>query len=230
MKNIFIACDTSSNQVVKKIIKNSKIKSKNYKIGYKFGLEFFYSKSGRKFIEKLKVKNIWLDVKIFDIPNTSSAVIKSLKDLKNISYITVHVSGGLQMLKAIKRTTKKYNKKLKILGVTVLTSFSNSSIKKVGHTKSIKDLVRKQALLAKAAKLDGIVCSAQEIKFIKKVCKKMEIITPGIRFKSENSNDQKRVMSPEEAFKSGATSIVMGRSLVNGNIKNNIKKLIKSLN
>ena len=72
------------------------------------------------------------------------------------------------MLKAIKKATKKYNKKLKILGVTVLTSFSNSSIKKIGHTKSIKDLVRKQALLAKAAKLDGIVCSAHEIKFIKK--------------------------------------------------------------
>ena len=229
MKNIFIACDTNSTRVVKKVIKNSKIKSKNYKIGYKFGLEFFYSKNGRKFIEKSKVKNIWLDVKTFDIPNTSSAVIKSLKDLKNISYITVHVSGGLQMLRAMRKATKKYNKKLKILGVTVLTSFSNFSIKKVGHTKSIKDLVRKQALLARTAKLDGIVCSAHEIKFIKKVCKKMEIITPGIRFKGENFNDQKRVMTPVEAFKNGATSIVMGRSLVNGNIKNNIKKLIKSL-
>ena len=117
-------------------------------------------------------------------------------------------------LKAIKKAAKKYNKKLKILGVTVLTSFSNSSIKKVGHTKSIKDLVRKQALLARAAKLDGIVCSAHEIKFIKKICKKMEIITPGIRFKGENLNDQKRVMSPAEAFKNGATSIVMGRSLL----------------
>ena len=114
--------------------------------------------------------------------------------------------------------------------MTVLTRFSNFSIKKVGHTKSIKDLVRKQALLARTAKLDGIVCSAHEIKFIKKVCKKMEIITPGIRFKGENLNDQKRVMTPAEAFKNGATSIVMGRSLVNGNIKNNIKKLIKSLN
>ena len=230
MKNIFIACDTSSNQVVKKIIKNSKIKSKNYKIGYKFGLEFFYSKNGRKLIEKLKVKNIWLDVKIFDIPNTSSAVIKSLKDLKNISYITVHVSGGLQMLRAIKKATKKYNKKLKILGVTMLTSFSNSSIKKVGHTKSIKDLVRRQALLAKTAKLDGIVCSAHEIKFVKNICKKMEIITPGIRLKGQNFDDQKRVLSPKEAFKNGATSIVMGRSLIKGNIKSNIQKLFKTLN
>ena len=230
MRNIFIACDTNDIRVVKKIIKNSKIKSKKYKIGYKFGLEFFYSKQGRKFLEKLKIKNIWLDIKIFDIPNTSSAAIKSIKDLRNISYITAHVSGGLQMLRSIKKAAKKYNKKLKILGVTVLTSFSNSSIKKVGHTKSIKDLVRKQALLARSAKLDGIVCSAHEIKLIKKVCKKMEIITPGIRFKGENLNDQKRVMSPEEAFKNGATSIVMGRSLVNSNIKNNIKKLIKSLN
>tara|TARA_B100001057_G_scaffold499994_1_gene612875 strand:- start:567 stop:1259 length:693 start_codon:yes stop_codon:yes gene_type:complete len=230
MRNIFIACDTNDVRVVKKIIKNSKIKSKKYKIGYKFGLEFFYSKQGRKFLEKLKVKNIWLDIKTFDIPNTSSAAIKSLKDLKNISYITVHVSGGLQMLRAIKKTAKKYNKKLKILGVSILTSFSSSSIKKVGHTKSIKDLVRMQALLAKIAKLDGIVCSAHEIKFIKKICKNMEIITPGIRFKGENLDDQKRVMSPEEAFKNGATSIVMGRSLIKGDIKNNIQKLINSLN
>mgnify|MGYP001265871687 FL=1 len=134
------------------------------------------------------------------------------------------------MLKSIKNAAKKYNKNLKILGVTVLTSFSSSSIKKVGHTKSIKDLVKKQALLAKVAKMDGIVCSAHEIKFIKKICKRMEIFTPGIRLKGENLNDQKRVMSPNEAFKNGATSIVMGRSLIKGNIKNNIQKLVKSLN
>ena len=230
MKNIFIACDTDNIQKIKNIIRQTQFRLKEYRIGYKFGLEFFYTRNGRKFIEGLKIKNLWLDLKTFDIPNTSAASIKSIRDLKNISYVTVHVSGGLQMLKAVKKASKKYNKKLKILGVTVLTSFSNSSIKKVGHTKSIKDLVRKQALLARTAKLDGIVCSAHEIKFIKKVCKKMEIITPGIRFKGENFNDQKRVMTPAEAFKNGATSIVMGRSLVNGNIKNNIKKLIKSLN
>ena len=171
MRNIFIACDTNSVSVVKKIIKESQFKLKGYRISYKFGLEFFYSKDGRKFIEKLKVKNLWLDIKAFDIPNTSSAAIKSLKDLKNVSYITVHVSGGLEMLRAIKKIAKKYNKKLKILGVTILTSFSRSSIKKVGHTKSIKDLVKKQVILAKAAKIDGIVCSAHEIKYIKKFVK-----------------------------------------------------------
>ena len=230
MKNIFIACDTNNIQIVKKIIKYTQVKAKGYKIGYKFGLEFFYSKNGRKFIEKLKIKNIWLDLKIFDIPNTSFSAIKSLKDLKNISYVTVHVSGGIEMLNEVKKAVRKFNKKIKILGVTVLTSFSNFSIKKVGHTKSIKDLVRRQALLAKTAKLDGIVCSAHEIKFVKNICKKMEIITPGIRLKGQNFDDQKRVISPKEAFKNGATSIVMGRSLIKGNIKNNIQKLFKTLN
>ena len=229
MKNIFIACDTGSASTVKNIIKQTQIKFKDYKVGYKFGLEFFYSKNGRVFLQKLKVKNLWLDVKIFDIPNTSFAAIRSLKDLKNISCITVHISGGLEMLRAIKKAAKKYNKKLKIFGVTVLTSFSSSSIKEVGHTKSIKELVRKQVLLAKKARIDGIVCSAHEIKFVKKICKRMEIITPGIRLKGQKLNDQKRVMSPKEAFKSGATSIVMGRSLIKGNIKNNIQNLIKSL-
>ncbi len=230
MRNIFIACDTSNTKLIKKIIKNTRFKIKGYEIGYKFGIEFFYSKDGRQFIKKLKVKNLWLDKKIFDIPNTSSSAIKSLRDLKNISYITVHISGGLEMLKAVKKASKKYNRKLKILGVTVLTSFSNSSIKQIGHTKNIKDIVRKQALLAKKARIDGIVCSAHEIKFIKKICKRMEIITPGIRLRGQALDDQKRVRSPREAFKSGATSIVMGRSLIKGNIKNNIQKLIKSLN
>ena len=229
MKNIFIACDTNNIQKIKKIIKQTQFKLKEYRIGYKFGLEFFYTKNGRKFIEGLKIKNLWLDLKTFDIPNTSAASIKSIRDLKNISYVTVHVSGGLQMLKAIKKAAKKYNKKLKILGVTVLTSFSNNSIKEIGYTKSIKDLVKKQAALARKAKLDGIVCSAHEIKFIKKICKKMEIITPGIRLKGDKFNDQKRVMSPRKAFDYGATSIVMGRSLIEGNIKNNFQKLIASL-
>ena len=229
MKNIFIACDTDNIKKIKNIIRQTQLRLKEYRIGYKFGLEFFYTRNGRKFIEGLKIKNLWLDLKTFDIPNTSAASIKSIRDLKNISYVTVHVSGGLQMLKAVKKASKKYNKKLKILGVTVLTSFSNSSIKEIGYTKSIKDLVKKQALLAKKANMDGIVCSAHEIKFIKKICKKMEIITPGIRLKGDKLNDQKRVMSPKEAFDYGATSIVMGRSLIEGNIKNNFKKLIASL-
>ena len=229
MKNIFIACDTSNTKKINKIIKLSHIKSSKYKIGYKFGLEFFYTKNGRNFLSKLKTKNLWLDLKIFDIPNTSAASIVSLRDLKNISYITIHISGGIEMMRLVKKQAKKYNKNLKILGVTILTSFSNSSIKKIGHTKSIKDLVRQQAKLAKEAKLDGVVCSAYEINIVKRVSKKIKIFTPGIRLAGDKKNDQKRVMTPAEAFKNGANSIVIGRSVTAGNIKKNFQKLIKSL-
>jgi orotidine-5'-phosphate decarboxylase len=225
---IFIACDSARTSEIKKIISDSKTNKLN--IGYKIGLEFFFTANGRKFVSKLKNKEIFLDLKLNDIPNTCAAAVRSLGELKNISYLTVHINGGFEMLKAVKDASKKINKKLKILGVTVLTSFSNSSIKKIGHTKTIKNLVKKQAALAKSAKLDGIVCSGYEAIFLKKICKDMEIITPGIRLEGEKSNDQKRVMSPKDAFKNGATAIVIGRSMTRGNIKNNIQKLIKSLN
>ena len=226
-KKIFIACDTVNLKKVDQIINQSK--TNKLKISYKFGLEFFLSRDGRSFISRMKNKEIFLDLKLNDIPNTCAAAVRSLRDLKNISYLTVHVNGGLDMLKAIKKMSNKINNKIKILGVTVLTSFSNSSIKKIGHTKSIKELVKKQAKLSKLAKLDGIVCSGYEVKFIKRTCKNMEIITPGIRLPGERKQDQKRVMTPKEAFKNGATSIVIGRSITRGNIKKNIQRLVKSL-
>ena len=227
--NIFIACDTNNLSQVKTIIKQTK--NPKLKVGYKFGLEFFNSKDGRSFISKLS-KNIlvWLDLKLMDIPNTVSYAISSLKDLTNAQYLTIHASGGYEMMKAAKESAQKTNKKLKILAVTVLTSFSEKQIKEVGHTKRIKNIVMQQAALAKKAKLDGIVCSGYEAKFIKKICKGMQIITPGIRLEGDSKQDQKRVMTPKLAFKNGATGIVIGRSITKGNIKNNIKKLISSLN
>jgi orotidine-5'-phosphate decarboxylase len=225
---IFIACDTVNPKKLVEIIKLSK--NNKLKICYKVGLEFFLSPNGRSLISKIKGKEIFLDLKLNDIPNTCSAAIKSLSDLKNITYLTVHINGGLDMLRAVKKATRKFNKRLKILGVTVLTSFSNLSIKKIGYTKSIKELVKKQASLAKLAQLDGIVCSGYEAKFLKKICKNMEIVSPGIRFLGDDNGDQKRVITPKEAFRNGATSIVMGRSITKGDIKSNIQRLIKSLN
>ena len=226
--NIFIACDTPSLSKIKKIIKLTKNSSLN--IGYKFGLEFFNSKHGRSFISKLPKQHIiWLDLKLKDIPNTVSSSIHSLKDLTNVHYLTIHASGGIEMLKAAKRAAAKTNKKLKILAVTVLTSFSEKSIKQIGHTKTIKKIVIQQASLAKKAKLDGIVCSGHEAKSIKTICKKMQIITPGIRLEGDSKGDQQRVMTPSQAFQNGATGIVIGRSITNGNIKKNIQKLIASL-
>ena len=228
-KNIFfIACDTVNPKQIKKIIKDTQ--TKKLSIGYKLGLEFFYSKSGRSFLSKIdNDKIIFLDLKLNDIPNTCASAVNALKDLKNIKYLTAHISGGYEMLKAIKKSARKINKKLKILGVTVLTSLSNKGLKKTGHTKSIKKLVAQQARLAKSAGLDGIVCSGHETKIIRKICKKMEIITPGIRLAGNKTQDQKRFMTPEKAFSNGATSIVVGRSITRGNIKKNIQKIIKSL-
>ena len=159
MKNskIFIACDTVKIEKVKNII--NKTKTSKIKIGYKFGLEFINSKNGRKFLSTLKNKIIFLDLKLNDIPNTCISAVNALKDLKNIKYLTAHISGGYEMLKAIKKSSRKINKKLKILGVTVLTSLSNKDLKKTGHTKSIKKLVAQQARLAKSAGLDVIICS-----------------------------------------------------------------------
>ena len=229
MKKIFIACDTKDLKKIEKILRLSRIKSKTFKIGYKFGLEFFYSQKGRSFISNLKSDSIFLDLKINDIPNTAVEAIRSLKDLKRVKYITIHLNGGYEMIKAVKKEAKKINKKIKILGVSVLTSLTNKSLKELGYKKSIKDIVRKQALLAKKAKLDGVICSANEAKFLKSICNNMEIITPGIRLHGDRSHDQKRITTPAEAFANGATSIVVGRSITKGNIKKNLQKLINSL-
>ena len=141
-KKIFIACDTNKISTVKKII--TQTRTSKLDIGYKFGLEFFYTKGAREFISKLKNKSLFLDLKLADIGNTSAGAIKSLKDLRNISYITVHANAGEETLKAVVKMAKKTNKKLKILSITILSSLSNSSIKKIGHTRPIKTLVKKQ--------------------------------------------------------------------------------------
>ena len=144
---IFIACDTNKISKVKKIIAQSK--NNKLDIGLKFGLEFFYSKDGRKFISTIRNKKIFLDLKINDIPATSSAAINSIKDLKNIDYITVHANSGMETVKSVVKVSKKINSNIRILLVTILTSISNSSIKKIGHTRNIKELVKKQTQLAK---------------------------------------------------------------------------------
>jgi len=223
-KRIFIACDTIKISTANKIINSTRTNKIN--IGYKFGLEFWNSKNGRSFISKLKNKVIFADLKLLDIPNTCRSAIKSIKDIKNINYLTVHVSGGLQMLKTIKSVSGK----IKILGVTTLTSLDNKALKQIGYKKNVKQLALHQAKLAKLAKLNGIICSPHEAKFLKKICKGMEIITPGIRLKGDKTQDQKRFTTPKEAFKNGATSIVIGRSITKGFIKKNIQKLINSLN
>ena len=226
-KTVFVACDSSNLSKIKKILKN--IKNNDLKIIPKFGLQFFYSKNGRKFLEKFK-NDFWLDLKINDIPQTALSAINSLKDLKKCKYITIHASGGPDMLKSVKKKAKQVNKNLKILGVTVLTSLDKKSLKEIGHTKSVEKLVLKQAEIIKKSGCDGIVCSAKEAKLVRKKYKNLLIFTPGIRLPGDNSNDQARITTPKDAFKNKVSGVVIGRSLTKGNIKNNIKKLIDHLN
>ena len=217
---VFIACDTTKVSDVNKIIKNTS--NNKLIVGYKFGLEFLNSKNGRNYLKKLKNKIIFGDYKISDIPNTCASTIRAIRDLK-FNYITIHINSGYKALKEAKKAAGR----VKLIGVTILTSLDNKAVKEIGFNKNIKELVLHQAKLATKAKLDAIVCSAQEVKIVKKVFKK-EIITPGIRLNSK-IDDQKRVMTPYEAYKNGADWLVMGRDITKGNIKNNIQKLINHL-
>ena len=221
MSKIFVACDSTNIRKVKEIIK--KTTNPKLKVGYKFGLEFLNSKNGRNFLSKLKNKILFADLKLNDIPNTCVSTIKAVKDLK-VNYLTIHISSGLKALVS----AKKVSGRTKLVGVTVLTSLDNKALKQIGHKNNVKKLVLQQAKLASKAKLDAIVCSAQEIEIVKKVFKK-EIITPGIRI-NKNNDDQKRTLTPNQAYKNGSDWLVIGRPITKGNIKKNIQKLIDHIN
>ena len=217
---IFVACDNTNILKIKKIIEETK--NTKLKVGYKFGLEFLNSKYGRALISRLRKKIIFADLKVHDIPNTCVSTIKAIKDL-NINYLSIHISSGLEALKA----GKKISGKTKIIGVTTLTSLNNKSLKEIGYSKNVKQLVSHQVKLAKKANLDAIVCSAHEVKIVKKFFKK-EIITPGIRFNTK-TDDQKRVVTPKQAYKNGSDWLVIGRPITRGNIRKNMQSLIDHL-
>ncbi len=218
---IFVACDNTNVSNIKKIIKETE--NSKLKVGYKFGLEFLNSKNGRNFISKLKNKIIFADLKLHDIPNTCKSAVKAIRDL-NVDYLTIHISSGLEAIRAAKKEAGN----TKLIGVTILTSLDNKALKQIGFDKDVKKLVIHQAKLANKAKLDAIVCSAQEIKLVRKVFKN-EIITPGIRFSSK-IDDQKRILTPKQAYKDGSDWLVLGRPITKGNIKRNINLLIDHLN
>ena len=214
---IFIACDTTNIKKVKKIINDSN--TNKIKIGYKFGLEFMNSKKGRQFISTLRNKIIFVDLKLNDTVNTMLSTVKALKDIR-IDYLTVHISSGLAALKAV----KKVSGKIKIIGVTTLTSLNDNDLKLIGYDRSVKNLVVHQAKLAKRAALDALVCSPYEVNAVKKIFKK-EIITPGVQMGKKNY-DQKRSMEAKEVK---SDWLVIGRAITRGNIKKNIQNLAKVL-
>lgn len=180
----------------------------------KVGLELFIS-CGPEIIQDLHALGykIFLDLKYHDITNT---VVKSClaASALGVWMINVHSSGGKNMMTKCKNEIIKSNKKILILGVTILTSMNENEIREVGYTNNLKDQVLKMAKLCHESKLDGVVCSTQESKLIKSEFKENFIcVCPGIRSDNEKNNDQKRISSPKVAATSGADYIVVGRPI-----------------
>jgi len=172
--------------------------------------------------------NIFLDLKLHDIPNTVEKGLDALLKIKP-KLTTIHISGGDQMMKA----TRKNKKNTKILGVSILTSMDNTQTKKYYNQKDVSKLVKKFSKFAKKNKLDGVVCSPNEIKYVRKeVGKNFIIVTPGIRIDNKiKSDDQKRVQTPKKAIELGADYLVIGRPIVESNNPlKTIKEINKSIN
>ena len=151
MKKVFIAIDTTNLKKAKKIIAQSQ--TNKIKIGYKFGSIFMNSKKGREFVSKLRNKIIFIDQKYHDTVQTMLSAVKALKDLK-INYLTVHISSGLNALKAVKKVA---GSRLKVVGVSTLTSLDNKDLKLIVYERSVKNLVAHQAKYVKRSGLDALV-------------------------------------------------------------------------
>ena len=190
----------------------------HYIAGVKLGMAFFY-RLGPAGVHALRDLGIplFLDVKVHDIPNTAAAAVRALTAL-GAEYITVHLSGGYNMLLAAKEAANeeadKYNlTPPKILGVTVLTSMDQATLNTVGVTGPLINQVRRLAELSVNAGLDGIVCSATDLSSVSLPASFLAVI-PGIRLPSMSVDDQVRTMSPSQAINAGATHLVIGRPLL----------------
>ena len=224
---VIVALDNKNLKQILSLVK----KTKGEAYGFKIGKEFFYNYGidGYKKIQKLS-PNIFLDLKLHDIPNTVNQALKAIIKLKPI-FTTIHISGGDEMQKISSKLNKNYTK---ILGVTILTSLDSNQTKKYYNSQNINLLVKKFAKNAKNNKLDGIVCSPLELKAVRKVIgRKMLIVVPGIRLEKANKNnkdDQKRILTPKEAIKLGADYLVIGRPIVeSSNPLKTLKEINKSI-
>lgn len=211
-EKIIIALDFDNFSEVKKLVRELKNEAVYFKVGKQL-----FTMCGPDAVKFLKDKgfNVFLDLKFHDIPNTVSKAVKEACKL-GADIINVHTSGGFAMMKsaaeAVKETSLKSSKPPYLVGVTILTSLDNSALKEVGFKLNVKNSVKNLSLLAKKARLDGVVASPLEIKMIRETCgKDFLIVTPGIRPESSSSDDQKRFMTPSEAIEAGADFLVIGR-------------------
>ncbi len=219
---IYCAIDTSCIDDADRIINEIS----PYIGGIKLGLEFFTS-CGVKGIEKIAKYEIplFLDLKLYDIPNT---VKKSLQNILsyNPTYTTLHVSGGSRMLKECVDLKKELNSNTNLIGVTMLTSFDDDSINEIGLSGTVNRNLDYLSALAFDCGMDGIVCSAMEIKKVKKTFgSKLKVIVPGIRNQTDSNNDQKRTLSAKEAIEFGADVIVIGRPITSADSPGNAAEI-----
>lgn len=186
---------------------------------YKVGMELFYA-AGEDTVAYLRDcgKSVFLDLKLHDIPNTVAQGVKSLTRL-GANLITIHGQGGAVMLKAATDAAREAAEELgverpKLLAITVLTSFDDTTWSGIGGQLPIADQVRRLALLAKDAGVDGVVASPLEAKLIREACgDDFLIVTPGIRPAFAAANDQKRIATPSSALRDGASRLVIGRPI-----------------
>jgi orotidine-5'-phosphate decarboxylase len=221
-KNIFVACDVSSQ---KEILDLLELIHEDIS-GIKIGLQYITQRSPEDIRELLKFKKpIFYDAKFFDTKNTLIESIKSLKNL-DIDYATIHLLNGLDALKAANQTAQKNN--INLLGVSVLTSFDDKDLENLGFNTKVKDQVKRLIKIAMEAKLYGVICSPLEVKMIKEIAPQLKCFTPGIRMEN-TKDDQKRTMNANEAIKEGSDCLIIGRPITKGNPKENIKKILSSI-
>jgi len=205
-----------------------KIKNKIFTV--KLGLEFFnaHGKNGIKEFNKIGVNNLMLDLKLKDIPETIYKSIKALNDIE-FGFLTIHGQGGKKLIENAIKAANEIKSKPKIMMVTILTSLSDDDLKDMGNENTVIEQVEKLAKIASEMKI-GVVCSGHEAKVVRKIIGNDQLIfTPGIRMNEDGKNDQKRVCTPAESIKNGANKIIMGRSLMKGNIEENLDKVSNSI-
>ena len=221
-RNIFVACDVSSQKEIIELLELIQ----NDISGIKIGLQYITQRSPEEIRELSKFKKpIFYDGKFFDIKNTLVESVKSLKNL-NVNYATVHLLNGLDALKAANQAAQEIN--LKLLGVSILTSFADEDLEKLGFDSKVVDQVKRLIEIAMEANLYGVICSPLEIKMIKKIAPKLKCFTPGIRMEGVN-DDQKRTMTANEAIKEGSDCLIIGRPITKGNPKENIQNILLSI-
>ena len=221
-KNIFVACDVSSQ---KEILDLLELIHEDIS-GIKIGLQYITQRSPEEIRQLSKFKKpIFYDGKFFDIKNTLVESVKSLKNL-NVDYATVHLLNGLDALKAANQASREIS--LKLLGVSVLTSFSDEDLENLGFINKVEDQVKRLIQIAMEADLYGVICSPLEIKMIKEIAPKLKCFTPGIRIENAK-DDQKRTMSANEAIKEGSDCLIIGRPITKGDPQENIKNILSSI-